>query len=145
MPIYGNKNRNLLQELPGQSQSLVGIMRLIAPGLPPKLPHGNLLTHLHYGKVGQDLKLLVRRRSPVGEARAHGKALLENGSEVGREGEPKRGFDGGEFRVRETLLDGNVASGKMLDHVLGIGGDGEANSHGLGPAGTERFRIHRCL
>lgn len=64
--------------------------------------------------------------APIGEARPHREASLENGSEVGWESEVEGGFDGRDFGVSKARGDGDVGMEEVVDEVFGVGGEREA-------------------
>lgn len=81
-------------------------------------------------EVSENVELLERRRSPIGESSSDGKTFPENRTEVGREGEVEGGLDGREFNVGETVEYEDVGGFKVVDEGFGISGEGEASQLG---------------
>lgn len=79
-----------------------------APRLAPEASDRDSPKEAEGREAEEDAELLEGGGTPVRESGAHGEAFLENGAEVGREGEVEGGFDGGELWVGEALLDWDV-------------------------------------
>ena len=76
--IYGDKNRDSVQELVGHSNGSVGIIRSGPPRLAPEFSLGNFLEKTEFGEIDENVKLLNGGGSPIGKSGANREPLLEN-------------------------------------------------------------------
>lgn len=67
--VNGDKNRGSVQELLGQSNGVVCVIRLGPPRLTPEFSLRNFLEEAEFGEIDQNVKLLNGGGSPIGETR----------------------------------------------------------------------------
>ncbi|PON35632.1 hypothetical protein PanWU01x14_334720, partial [Parasponia andersonii] len=115
VPVERDEDRRLAQALPGYLQGLISIVWKRPPVFEPEVAARDLLEEAEDGEVDENVKLLRRRRSPVGKTRGDRETFAEDGAEIWREGEGEDGLDGGEFDVGEAIGDGDVGVVELRD------------------------------